>query len=316
LKAGPHPTWLINSPKLSFRCARQSRSASYSIKLSQNILKEQANLVAILVIAHKPVPDFYERVSLVQCASVFVSRDIFLICPRGMDVTIYNNLLPNVVVDFIEPDWQSSYRSFNRLKILPFLYNRYKSYNYVLFYEPDAFVFCDELDKWCSLEYDYVGAPWFDGFNPKEGQGKIVGIGNGGLSLRKVSSHLRVLNTFRYITPLVENWKRRFINREFGDNIFRHVPGIIMDYTFRNNSYWRFNTYKGNEDHFWGIEAPRLFRWFNLPSIDDAIKFSFEMQPRRLFELNQKQLPFGCHAWWKYDLEFWRPYIESFGYKL
>ena len=32
--------------------------------------------------------------------------------------------------------------------------------------------------------------------------------------------------------------------------------------------------------------------------------------------MNQDRLPFGCHAWFRYDLEFWRPHIEAFGHDL
>ena len=47
--------------------------------------------------------------------------------------------------------------------------------------------------------------------------------------------------------------------------------------------------------------APKNFPWFKVASFDEARKFSFECNPRKLFELNQNQLPFGCHAWQKHD---------------
>ncbi len=55
---------------------------------------------------------------------------------------------------------------------------------------------------------------------------------------------------------------------------------------------------------------------FNLAPVSEACKFSFEVNPAILFKMNNNQLPMGCHAWWLYDLEFWRPHIESYGYKL
>jgi hypothetical protein len=94
------------------------------------------------------------------------------------------------------------------------------------------------------------------------------------------------------------------------------ATGFLLDLFTRNNTFWLLNSYKGFEDQFWGLVAAKNFRWFKTPSSQEAMKFGFEMQPRKLFELNGRQLPFGCHAWWKYDLEFWRPYITAFGYSL
>jgi hypothetical protein len=37
--------------------------------------------------------------------------------------------------------------------------------------------------------------------------------------------------------------------------------------------------------------------------------FSFEVAPRYCFKMNRERLPFGCHAWSKYDQEFWEPFL-------
>ena len=46
------------------------------------------------------------------------------------------------------------------------------------------------------------------------------------------------------------------------------------------------------------------------------MSFAFEARPRTLYEMNGRQLPFGCHAWFRYDLAFWKPFVESLGYEL
>ena len=96
----------------------------------------------------------------------------------------------------------------------------------------------------------------------------------------------------------------------------KNLGGMLLDHTVRNNTHWLLNNYRGYEDQFWGISVPKKFAWFRVPSFEEAAAFAFEMQPRRLFDLNHEVLPFGCHAWWKYDLDFWKPHIEKFGYKL
>ena len=70
-----------------------------------------------------------------------------------------------------------------------------------------------------------------------------------------------------------------------------------------------------NEDKLFS-QAGTRFSFFTIPKPKQAIPFAFEMQPKKLYDLNNKQLPFGCHAWWKYDLEFYEPFIKSSGYIL
>ena len=63
----------------------------------------------------------------------------------------------------------------------------------------DCLVLSSSILKWCSLDYDYIGAPLFKD-NDKPEKGVSFG-GNGGLSLRRVSGFLNVLNS-KNITPI------------------------------------------------------------------------------------------------------------------
>lgn len=94
------------------------------------------------------------------------------------------------------------------------------------------------------------------------------------------------------------------------------MAGFVLDYTVRNNTHKWLNSYRGHEDQFWGLSVAKKFSWFKVPAYEEAAAFAFEMQPHRLFELTGHRLPFGCHAWWKYDLDFFKPHIEAFGYRL
>src|SRR5690606_24202321 len=70
------------------------------------------------------------------------------------------------------------------------------------------------------------------------------------------------------------------------------------------------------EDMFICFKLKRKFPSLQIAPLEEGWSFSFEFNPRLLYQLNKEQLPFGCHAWWRYDLEFWKPYIQSFGYTL
>jgi hypothetical protein len=289
-----------------------SRTGNSTI-LKTSDQKQQRN-TAIVIITHKPSISNFELVSLRQCFKIFYARPIFIVCPERMDISEYLVISDNVQFSFVPPKYLESYRNFNRFKILPYLYKKFENFKYLLFYELDAFVFRDELDLWIAKGYDYIGAPWRKGWTDADKNSPFIGVGNGGFSLRKVKSHIQVLKSFSYIcTPnvIARRWLDDTIYRKF-----RSLPYIIADLTIRNNTHFLFNNFTGNEDVFWGLIADRNFNWFNVAPIEEAIKFSFEVQPRDQYIQNRYNLPFGCHGWWKYDLEFWRPFIENEGYNL
>lgn len=270
--------------------------------------------VAIVIITHKPTLSAYEKISLLQCVKVLGEKyPIYVVCPKGIDVSEYLKVSNEIKIDFVHPRWLKDYRSFNRFKLHPILFNRFKSFEYILFYELDAFVFRDELEHWTNCGYDYIGAPWFEGWD--KGQQKenadFIGVGNGGFSLRKVKSSLKVLNTLCYIrkpTELIQQWGNYSFYRKL-----RHFPGLLLNLTVRNNTLYLFNQ-NSEEDKFWGLTVKSVLPWFNIAPAHDALRFSFEVNPRKLFILNNSQLPFGCHAWWRHDLDFWKPFIEKEGY--
>lgn len=71
--------------------------------------------------------------------------------------------------------------------------------------------------------------------------------------------------------------------------------------------------YEGNEDVFFSISDNENFK---VAPLEIALKFAFEREVERCFQLNRQELPFGCHAWQRYHSEFWRPFIEAFGYTI
>lgn len=288
-------------------------------------------LVVILIITHKAELNEYELISLQQCYKILGDYPIKIIVPDNLDVSFYKENLTRPEFDMINPIWQSTYSMFNRLKIEPFLYKRYQNFKYILFYEPDAIVFKDELKYWCSKGYDYIGAPWFDGYDNANEDSKFIAVGNGGLSLRNVKSHLRLLNDIKKIETIYNLPSYSFIGW------VRNLELLIKAINKYNEKELAdfVKNFKGNEDGFWCLYASKyvnnlsekkgflktiFLKFFNhsykIAPYEDAIRFSMETKSRILYQENNQELPFGSHAWFKYDIEFWKPFIKLYGYEL
>ena len=68
-----------------------------------------------------------------------------------------------------------------------------------------------------------------------------------------------------------------------------------------------------NEDLFF---SSLISEHFHVAPMEVALKFAFERQVKRCFKENNYELPFGCHAWERYNVKFWKPYIEEYGFDL
>jgi len=267
----------------------------------------------ILIFAHKPHLEWYEDISLRQCLRVLHNHPMRLVCPEGLDVSAYQRLDPELKPDFIPARWLSSIRAYNRLKILPFLYRRYVDFEYLLTYELDGFVFRDELLQWCSEGWDYIGAPWFEGWYAAGLDARPIGVGNSGFSLRRVAAMLRVNRSWKLIIPARQVLREWRINRRMTP---RSMLGVVRRLIASNNFFAPFNDYEGNEDWFWGVVAANRFPWLHIAPYDVAKHFSFETHPGRLFDECDGELPFGCHRWMDNNLAFWRAKIGDLGYEL
>src|SRR5262245_28161862 len=80
----------------------------------------------ILVLVHKPSMNPDEVLSLRQCISILGAHDIVVVCPADMNVAAYKEISTAISFCQIHPWWQSSYRNFNRLKISPLLYWKFR----------------------------------------------------------------------------------------------------------------------------------------------------------------------------------------------
>jgi hypothetical protein len=209
---------------------------------------------------------------------------------------------------------------YNRLLLTEEFYTAFAEYEYILIYQLDCIVFAGNLEEWCGKGWDYVGAPWLtDTEDPTRG---FSLVGNGGLSLRRVQRAIEVLTSKQYFQdPQVRGLQTGPRSKIIYDRVEsrpllkRMLVGgktFLHRYGYHNNVRWvvrdTVRTHR-HEDHFWAYDAQKFVKEFRIPSPRDALEFSFELAPRYCFERNFRRLPFGCHAWYRYDRVFWEPFL-------
>lgn len=263
----------------------------------------------IVIPIHCAIPSQNELISFKQCFKILHNHPIKVIAPRDLDLSHYIKVVPNFEVIYIDPIWQSSIRQYNRLKISSFFYELFNGFDFLLTYELDAFVFQDNLDYWCKQGYDYIGAPWFEGWDKANKTAKIIGVGNGGFSLRNIASSLRAIKKRNTLKKLQIIWHNCFAQK-----IIPFATAALLfkkHFKIQNMEYLNdiFDSSK-NEDYYWTQIIANFFNNYKVAPIKDAIKFSSDTNPSILFEMNNYKLPFGCHAWGRYEPEFWNKFIK------
>jgi len=272
----------------------------------------------IVIPVHSPTPTKMELMSLGQCFKILGKYDIKLLAPRGLDITQYQKSVPNIQTVFIDPAWQSDLQHYNKLKVSKFFYGLFKAYDFLLTYELDAYVFKDELMYWCEKGYDYIGAPWFNEYSNANEEAVMIGVGNSGFSLRSVKTsyncakRIDSLNRFRFFIRAFLSIGYKVGKKKASDRLLSKILGI------KSTDQLIYFKHLGfiHEDYYYVTLFGETFKDVKIAPISDAIQFSFEANPSLLFKKNNNQLPFGCHAYLRYDKSFWSPIFKANGHVL
>lgn len=241
-----------------------------------------------------------EKCSFQQCIKVLGKYEITFLKPQSLDISRILKEYPALKCTSLDDKWFKSIHTYNELVLNSLFYELFSDYNYILIYQPDAYVFRDELTEWVQKGYDYVGSPWMPGSNKYEGfLGKAFlkvrlkmskwlrrdissihlhyRVGNGGFSLRKTSKMIEVTQKFKE---------------------------QIQDFLSDKNKLFQ-------EDVFLCIRIKEKAS-LRIPDYKEALGFGFELNPSLSYKLNGHKLPFGCHDWsrekrWN---KFWKYYIR------
>ena len=251
-------------------------------------------LVTILIPIYQDEPSELEKISLTQTLSVLHKYHITFQAKEGINTKWYEEFCRGKVAFSFERFKWNGALEYTALLALPEFYLRFIEYEYILICHMDAFVFRDELEKWCGYGYDYIpsviyNTEWRD--LPTR-YGKLLGFvkpeyfGCGGFGLRKVESFINLLSSF-FIRSRLFLWKLR-------------SPGY-------------------QEDIFLAQLFPSLTTKFKIPSKSLAQQFgaAFEFWDEKNLPFGNSDcnlLRFGTHGWWAHHFDFWKPCIRAYGH--
>ncbi|QBC42428.1 DUF5672 family protein [Iodobacter fluviatilis] len=236
--------------------------------------------VIVLIPLYKSTLAEIEKYSLDFSLRALTGRKVQFIAPENIERAYYLENYPDIPFSFFENHYFESITGYNRLLLADDFYQRFDAYDFILILQTDAIVLRDDLDVWMSKPFDYIGAPWPDGnelfvnlgrFEGEFGKRVKVYVGNGGLSLRRVKKCLSLLNEFPVAVSV-------FLNTGSSEDLFFSYMGAL------------------SAD-------------FIIPNEITASLFSMELKPAYYYQVNGGIVPMGGHAWWKYDVAFWKAFL-------
>ncbi len=193
--------------------------------------KELNKNVCVVIPFYKPQLDETEFISLKRCFEIFPNRHLILLGPEGIDASAYHLEKGRLQEIRMDKKYFKNVKSYSNLLTRSFFYKQFRAYDFMLIHQLDAFVFRDELDKWCNSGYKYVGAPWINA------RYYFRRAGNGGFSLRKVSAFYKTAKLFESITNLTK------LNEDviWANNPFSFTP-LFKVANFDNSLHFAFET--------------------------------------------------------------------------
>ena len=232
--------------------------------------------VAVLIPIYKDELNELEKISLNQVLKVLGRYPIIFFAPEGKN---FSYVPKNRQVVYFPPEYFANITTYNFLMLEPNFYATFFECENILIYQLDAFVFSDKLEYFCSLGYDYIGAPWIFSSIGKHkiyNQEIRASVGNGGFCLRRPKACYELL--LRHKQIILE------LRGKIAEDCIFALCGAVTEE-------------------------------FKIAPLNVAKKFSIELLAERFYKKNN-QLPFGCHSWHKYSSDFWTKIFKNFGYDL
>lgn len=270
-----------------------------------------ASLPAVAIPVYRTALSAAEWLSIERTVGVLGHHAVFLVGPERLAGWMQAQCAPfggRLRWKAFDDRFFDGIKGYNLLMMSRVFYGAFAGHSHLLIAQTDSLVVSDQLEAWCASGFSYVGAPWFEGGSEPREPLRLVGVGNGGFSLRRLDHFDRVLATPRRVPNTVKS----------RSGSPAALPQLVR---WLKHGWWlAYNRPPllptSNEDVFWGVLVPAVCPFFRVPAPERALDFAFEVAPRRMLELNGHRLPFGCHAWERCDRAFWAeqlPFVREAG---
>ena len=279
----------------------------------------------VVIPIYKEVPSQMECTSIRQTFRILGKHDIVFVTHKDCRLDEYEAIVKGeegmMRTEFFDKGYFDSTAHYSDLCFSEEFYLRFKQYEYMLICQPDAWVFRDELDDWCQKGYDYIGAPIFFPYNKRRFTRIFYGVGNGGFSLRRIDYCLKIIRSNWnkiFLKPSILAkiyWNGFLYNEDYTKNILTRLgllPLFIAKVFGFRNTITQFRKTGCEEDMIFSVWAKNAWGMkCNVPDELEAAHFSMEVHPEYLYNKIGGQLPFGCHAFEKWEYEsFWKKHIK------
>ncbi|KAA2239896.1 hypothetical protein F0L74_27305 [Chitinophaga agrisoli] len=264
--------------------------------------------LCVIIPAHKSRLTVEEAISLQACYNRLQHYHCYLLHGAdGFSPEEYLDIHPQLKLKRVPANWLSSVQQYNRMKVNPSFYELFRDYQFMLTYELDAYIFSNDITAHHGFDYDYIGAPIFEGYQQAAPDAPFHGALNSGFSMRNVTACRVMLDKLQLYKAWWKKNKFLLVNFPFLRRVVNPNWRSVMDHDhlrgYLKGGYF-------NEDIIWSEVIPALFPSFKVAPPEAAALFSFEVNPERLYQLTG-QLPLGCHAWTRFPA-FWKNHIHEF----
>lgn len=236
------------------------------------VIQETATKTIVVIPIYKEALNLEEFLPIKYSLEILKKHKCVFLVPTRLNIERYEQSFPGIEYIVVDEYFLKSIDNYNHLLLAAEFYDLFSGYSHLLILQTDAIVFKDDIEYWERQPYDYIGAPFREGFryylDAYPFNGARAGIiqshvGNGGFSLRRIKSCAELL---------------------------RRYPEVVKHFHGKN----------GSEDLFFSLLGA-VDNEFKLPSEEIAAQFSIEKDAEYYLSLNNDRLPFGAHAWSKYS---------------
>jgi len=234
--------------------------------------RQKTATCVVVVPAYKTELDETEAKAMDQSLEHLAGFEVRLLTHPHLSLDWYESRWGKRPMIYMDASNFQSARTYSAMLLSHEFYEKLEGFEYHLICQTDAIIFKPELGFWLAQRYDYIGAPWPDGWEMMFPSGKTLDVqeallvksfvGNGGLSLRRNETMVRALDRFPAASAL---WKKL-----------------------------------GNPEDLFFSAALSMMPHVRLPNLATAAAFSRELNPQGIVsKLLVGEQSFGAHQWKK-----------------